>query len=114
MLLGTPRTPKIDRARSLSTSRTKPFLGGNLKLFCLADGDSKKQGDRYTWMKDGQKIMDDGGRIKIRKYTFLKVKSIRQSDAGLYKCMLGNSVGHDSLTFNIKVFPRCEYQFKAY
>ena len=73
-------------------------------MFCEVPKDvENRQNYEYTWTKEG-KVITKSRRFKIRNLTFLKIRSVTVEDAGSYKCVVKNSYGSDSLTFQVHIY----------
>eukprot|EP00794_Sanderia_malayensis_P005560 gene5560-6245_t len=102
--------PTIGRHSSIQQSA---FIGTNLKIFCEGADGTKKLKPEYIWLKDGKPIKHDGDHFKIRRYTFLKIKSVQESDAGDYQCMLRNAHGNDSITIKVTIVSKYVLKFSS-
>ena len=82
-------------------------VGENVKLFCELPKDVKNQRSfSYKWTKDDTVIQRTNDHYKIRKYTFLKIKSVVLSDAGTYKCFVSNAMWNDSITVQVHILSK--------
>ena len=98
-----------DTATVLQLDRSKhaPFkiamFGENLKIFCRLPKDKEsRRFYQYKWTKDG-KVLADTTRYKIKRFEFLRIRSARQSDSGIYKCEVKTEHGIDSLTTKLNI-----------
>ena len=75
-----------------------------MKLFCELPKDvGNRRLYEYTWSKDG-KVIAKSDRYKIRRFTFLKIRTVTVKDSGNYKCIIKNQFGSDSLTTEVHIY----------
>ena len=95
------KVPRIKRVYHIPVK--KALVGESVKLFCeLPKSGDKRRLHEYTWSKDGR-VLATGEQYKIRRLTFLKIRSVKLSDSGEYKCVIKNAHGSDSLTTKLLV-----------
>ena len=106
-ILSLTESAKVPRIRRVNhIPEKKALVGESVKLFCeLPKSGDKRRLHEYTWSKDGR-ILTKGEHYKIRRFTFLKIRSVKLSDSGKYKCVIKNAHGNDSLTTEVRVY--CE------
>jgi len=105
------KLPKIRRLNHIPVK--KALVGDNVKLSCvLPKSGDKRRLHEYTWSKDGR-VLTKGAHYKIRRFTFLKIRSVKLSDSGKYKCVIKNSHGSDSLTTEVRVYSRSSQNVKC-
>ena len=95
------KAPRIRRVNHVPVK--KVVVGESVKLFCeLPKSGGKRRLHEYTWSKAGR-VLTKGEHYKIRRFRFLKIRSVKLSDSGEYKCVIKNAHGNDSLTTKLIV-----------
>ena len=95
---------KAPRIRRVDYTPVKNAVAGeDMKLFCKVPKDTRNgRFSEYTWSKDGR-ILARSNHYKIRRFAFLKIRSVTVKDSGIYKCVVKNQYGSDSLTTKVKI-----------
>ncbi|XP_065671591.1 fibroblast growth factor receptor-like 1 isoform X1 [Hydra vulgaris] len=93
--------PSFRKPLFMKYSNSKIYTHGNdLILTCMATGEKPL---KYTWMYNGE-VIAAKKRLKFAEdQSMLKIKRLRESDAGFYTCTVSNSFGNLSFTYNIKL-----------
>ena len=96
---------KVPRIRRVNHTPVKTAsVGENVKLFCEISKDvENRRFYQYTWTKDGT-VLTKNSRYKIRRFTFLKIRSVTVKDSGIYKCVVRNKNGSDSITTEVHIY----------
>ncbi|CAH1242908.1 HMCN1 [Branchiostoma lanceolatum] len=79
---------------------TQPIItaGDSTTLWCTTTGNPPP---KVTWYKNGRKIY--AGVTTEGNVTYIKIKRVRTSDVGKYKCAVSNGLGEDSRTVYLSV-----------
>lgn len=76
-------------------------------MFCEPKEELEKSSPNvYIWTKNGQPIDRHNDRYKIKKFTFLKIKSVTLDDDGMYNCTIRTPKGQDSISIKVFVYPK--------
>ncbi|GIX96800.1 fibroblast growth factor receptor-like 1 [Caerostris extrusa] len=76
-------------------------VGGQATFHCVATGQPTPH---IFWFKDGSQIKNAEGEIsKGKVHSTLKLRGLKLTDTGIYKCIARNIVGEDHLDFNLQV-----------
>ena len=96
---------KAPRIRRVKYTPVKNAVAGvHVKLFCeVPKGKRNAKLHEYTWSKDGR-ILAKSYHYKIRRFAFLKIRSVTVEDSGVYKCVVKNQYGSDSLTTKVHIY----------
>ena len=79
-------------------------VGTTLRLACPLD--SRGPAALVEWWKDGQRVHDGWVRHRTVNAT-LRVRDVRLSDSGRYRCQATNGFGSARATFVLHVYGTC-------
>lgn len=88
-------TDPIGVSDTLKKRTIRSIIGAPLDLTCRAIGTPEPI---IYWERDGLQIpsMDNGKGIFVDSIGTMRIKQLKQSDSGEYKCIAKNSAGDDS------------------
>ncbi|XP_054709455.1 fibroblast growth factor receptor-like 1 [Uloborus diversus] len=77
-------------------------VGGQATFHCVASGEPTPH---IFWLKDGHLIeaSENDVRTKGKAHSTLKVRGLKKSDAGIYKCIARNNKGESHMDFSLEV-----------
>lgn len=97
MYFSTSAPPSIIKRPSSFTTD----LGSEATFHCISSGHPVP---RIFWLKDGQLIHGSNSYISKRKiHSTLKLKGLKKSDSGDYKCIARNMRGEDEMDYKLHV-----------
>lgn len=89
-------------------------MGNSVKLKCPVSGTNGPEHNRtlVAWFKDGNVIQNThGDRLRFLRVNekHLKIVSVKEQDAGIYKCTAMNQYGMTELIIELKVKRTCNF-----